>query len=92
VLALLQVCGSLMVLLAFGLSQRSLLSTSSVTYLVLNVVGSALLSVLALHERQWGFLLLEVVWGVVSAFSLVGTMRRHQSGTREEAGAKRAGQ
>jgi hypothetical protein len=76
VLAVLQVCGSVLVLVAFALSQRDMLSTSSVTYLVLNVVGSAVLAVLALHERQWGFLLLETVWAVVSAASLAGTLRR----------------
>jgi hypothetical protein len=67
VLAVLQVCGSVLVLVAFALSQRNIVSTSSGTYLVLNVVGSALLAVLALHERQWGFLLLlNAVWAVVS--------------------------
>jgi hypothetical protein len=29
------------------------------------------LTVLALHEEQWGFLLLEAVWAMVSAYSLV---------------------
>jgi hypothetical protein len=75
VLAVLQVCGSVLVLVAFALSQRNILSTSSAAYLVLNVVGSALLAVLALHERQWGFLMLEAVWGVVSAASLAGNLR-----------------
>jgi hypothetical protein len=76
VLAVLQVIGSVLVLVAFALSQRHILSTSSAIYLVLNVVGSALLAMLALQERQWGFLLLEAVWGVVSAASLVATLRR----------------
>ena len=75
-LAVLQVCGSVLVLVAFAMSQRNVLSTSSRTYLVLNLVGSAVLAVLALHERQWGFLLLEAVWGVVSGASLAGTLRR----------------
>jgi len=65
-----------LVLVAFAMSQRNVLSTSSRTYLVLNLVGSAVLAVLALHERQWGFLLLEAVWGVVSGASLAGTLRR----------------
>jgi uncharacterized membrane protein YfcA len=76
VLAVLQVCGSVLVLVAFALSQRNIVSTSSGTYLVLNVVGSALLAVLALHERQWGFLLLlNAVWAVVSGASLAGKLR-----------------
>jgi hypothetical protein len=75
VLAVLQVCGSVLVLVAFALSQRNIVSTSSGTYLVLNVVGSALLAVLALHERQWGFPLLNAVWAVVSGASLAGKLR-----------------
>jgi hypothetical protein len=64
-----------LVLVAFALSQRNIVSTSSGTYLVLNVVGSALLAVLALHERQWGFLLLNAVWAVVSGTSLARKLR-----------------
>ena len=44
-------------------------------YLVLNLVGSAILAVLAAYEVQWGFLLLEVCWAIVSAFSLVQQLR-----------------
>jgi hypothetical protein len=38
-------------------------------------VGSVVLTVLALHEEQWGFVLLESVWAVVSAWSLVQVLR-----------------
>ena len=37
------------------------MQADSRTYLVLNLVGSAVLAGLALHEEQWGFLLLEGV-------------------------------
>ena len=33
--------------------------------------GSAILAVLAWEGRQWGFLLLEAVWAVVSLWGLV---------------------
>jgi len=37
---------------------------------VLNLVGSIVLAVLAAAESQYGFLMLEAVWAVVSAWSL----------------------
>jgi hypothetical protein len=70
-----QVLGSLLILAAFAGAQRGALAQTSFTYLVLNLVGSAVLAVLALHERQWGFLLLEACWAVVSGYALIGTLR-----------------
>jgi hypothetical protein len=70
-LQLVQVFGSLLVLAAFAAAQRGSLSTTSRAYLALNLVGSAILAVLALHERQWGFLLLESSWALVSAASIL---------------------
>jgi cbb3-type cytochrome oxidase subunit 3 len=67
---LVQVLGSLLVLAAFAASQRGALSTTSRPYLLLNLVGSAILGVLAALGHQWGFLLLEGSWAAVSAYSL----------------------
>ena len=71
-----QILGSLLILAAFALSQRDVLSTRSRAYLVLNLIGSAVLAVEAGLERQWGFLLLEGVWALIAAAGLAGALRR----------------
>ena len=55
------------------------LDVESRPYLWLNLVGSVILTALALHEHQWGFLLLESVWAVVSAYGLVSVARKASS-------------
>ena len=67
---LVQVLGSLLILGAFVAHQRGVVSQASRTYLVPNLVGSLVLAGLAAHERQFGFLLLETCWALVSAFGL----------------------
>lgn len=73
---LIQVLGSLLVLAAFAAAQTGALSQRSRLYLTLNLVGSAVLATLAAHERQFGFLLLEASWALVSAWSLTVRVRR----------------
>jgi hypothetical protein len=70
-----QVVGALMILAGFAGLQLGKISAVSRTYLVLNLVGSVVLTVLALHEEQWGFVLLEFVWAIVSGWSLVQVLR-----------------
>ena len=72
---LVQIAGSLLILTAFAASQAGRLPIDSQLYLILNFVGSAILAVLAWIDQQWGFLLLEFVWALVSLYSLVQLMR-----------------
>ena len=68
---LVQVVGALLILVGFAATQFGKLDVESKPYLWLNLVGSVILAVLAFYEEQWGFLLLETVWAIVSAYSLV---------------------
>jgi len=70
-----QLVGAVIILAAFALAQFGVLEVRSTSYLVANVVGAAGLAVIAYVEEQWGFFLLEVVWALVSLWSLATTLR-----------------
>jgi hypothetical protein len=63
--------GALLILIAYagGLSGR--LAHDDRLYVVLNLVGAAVLATVAAAESQWGFLLLEGVWTLASLAALV---------------------
>jgi hypothetical protein len=67
----LEIAGAVLILAGYTLGQLRVLDQHSVLYLVLNLVGSFVLAVIAWIDERWGFLLLEGVWSIVSAISLV---------------------
>ncbi|MEA2494380.1 MAG: hypothetical protein QOJ29_2291 [Thermoleophilaceae bacterium] len=66
-----QVVGALMILVAYAAAQTGRWATDALVYLWLNLVGSIILAVLAATSQNWGFLLLEGVWAIVTAASLL---------------------
>ena len=65
-----QVVGALLILAGFLAAQLRLLDERSFAYLVPNVLGSAALGVTAVISGNWGFVLLEGVWCLVSLWGL----------------------
>ena len=74
-----QIAGALLILAAFTAAQAGRLNPHSGAYLVLNLVGSSVLAYDALHGEEWGFLLLEFVWALVSAWGLLRAILAHPS-------------
>jgi hypothetical protein len=75
-----EVVAALLVLGAFAGSQVGRMDQHKVPYLMLNLVGTAVLAWLAGVERSWGFLLLEGVWALISGVALLALLRRRRSG------------
>lgn len=70
-----QMVGALLILAAFVGGQMGRFDPHSLVYLWLNLVGSAILAVVAFLTENWGFTLLETVWAIVSAASLWRRLR-----------------
>jgi hypothetical protein len=75
VLQIISVLGALAILLAYAANQFRLVGPMNLSYALLNFVGSLVLAVVAVIEVQWGFILLEVVWALVSLWGIITILR-----------------
>jgi len=62
--------GAAMILAAFGAQQGGRLKPESPVYLVLNLLGSLILTYFAVEARNLGLIALEGSWAAISLFSL----------------------
>ena len=74
-LQIVSVLGALAILLAYAANQLRFLGPMNLSYALLNFVGSLVLAVVAVIEVQWGFILLEVVWALVSLWGIITILR-----------------
>lgn len=79
---LIQIVGALLNMGAFALLHFEIAPSSALRYLIPNWLGSVLLVASAYADRQWGFLMLEGAWVVVTGFAITARLRgRQASGT-----------
>lgn len=68
--------GAALLLAGFGAMQMRRMRNDGVWFNALNFVGSGLLAWVAIHDRRAGFIILEVVWALVSLPALYKAMTR----------------
>ena len=72
---LVSLLGAVMQLAAYALMQLGRLPSESYPYQLANVVGSLMMTVVATLNHEYGFILMEAVWFLTSAYGLVKLMR-----------------
>ena len=68
--------GAAMILAAFGAQQAGRLQPEAPAYLVLNLLGSLILTYFAVEARSLGLIALEGSWAAISLVSLARSSKR----------------
>jgi hypothetical protein len=72
--------GAILILLPYAGSQVGRLSTGSLSYQAMNLIGSSLLTLVATIEHQYGFILLEGTWAIASLVGLARVLQGRGAG------------
>lgn len=63
--------GSILVLVAFGLNTYQKMRSDSVTYLILNLLGSIFLIIYSYYYHAYANSFINLVWAIVSLFAFI---------------------
>ncbi len=75
IIQIISVLGALMILIAYGMIQHGLWRELDPRYLALNLVGSVVLGIVAVLERQAGFIVLEIAWTILATMGIIQAVR-----------------
>ena len=78
---LVSLVGAVMQLAAYALMQLGRLPSESYPYQLANVIGSLMMTVVATINHEYGFILMEAVWFLTSAYGLIKLIRSQADAT-----------
>lgn len=75
IIQLISVAAALVVLFAYWMQQQGRWAAQNRWYLACNAVGTLILTVVAWVGTQWGFVLIEGIWAMLSFRSLLRVLQ-----------------
>lgn len=73
--------GAICVLLAYFLVSNGKVTSSSVPFQLINLVGAALLTTYALMLQGWSLVFLNGIWALIAIVALIRITRRRRAAT-----------
>ncbi len=73
---IISVLGALLILAPFAAAQLQKMAIRTVAYQSLNLAGATVLTVVAVHGKQYGFILVEGAWAIMSLAGLLQVLRK----------------